>query len=51
MSAHRLLILSVIRRNIEYESEVWEGNKIQVFACSLEAQYWILGCSCNEVVR
>ena len=28
-SAHRLLLLSVIRPSIEYGSEVWEGNKSQ----------------------
>ena len=27
LSAHRLLLLSVIRPSIEYGSEVWEGNK------------------------
>ena len=29
LSAHRLLLLSVIRPSIEYGSEVWEGNKSQ----------------------
>ena len=29
LSAHRLLLLSVIRPSIEYGSEVWEGNKIR----------------------
>ena len=31
-SAHRLLLLSVIRPSIEYGSEVWEGNKGQTNA-------------------
>ena len=29
MISRRLLLLSVIRPSIEYESEVWEGNKSQ----------------------
>ena len=29
LSAHRQLLLSVIRPSIEYGSEVWEGNKSQ----------------------
>ena len=35
LSAHRLLLLPVIRPSIEYGSEVWEGNKSQ--AGSLES--------------
>ena len=57
MSAHRHLLLSVIRNSIEYGSEVWEGNKSQ--AGCLESIIFdgakvILGCSsktCNEAVR
>ena len=29
-TAYRLLLLSVIRRSIEYGGEIWEGNKGQV---------------------
>ena len=35
LSGQRLLLLSVIKPSIEYESEVWEGNKSQ--AGSLES--------------
>ena len=58
LSAPRLLLLSVIRPNIEYGSEVWEGNNSQ--AGSLESIILLdgakrgLGCSsktCNEAVR
>ena len=35
LSAHRMLLLSVLRPSLEYGSEVWEGNKSQ--AASLEA--------------
>ena len=30
VTAHRLLLLSVIRPSIEYGGEIWEGNKGQV---------------------
>ena len=36
LSAHRLLLLSVIRRIIVYGSEVWEGNKNQAGCGSLD---------------
>ena len=29
MSARWLLLLSVVRHSLEYENEVWEGNKSQ----------------------
>ena len=32
LSARRLLLLSVIRPNIEYGGEIWEGNNGQVAA-------------------
>ena len=32
LSAHRLLLLSVVRPSLEYGSEVWEGNKNQAAA-------------------
>ena len=58
LSAHRLLLLSVIRPNIEYGSEVWEGNKSQAGSLDesiiLDGAKQILGCSsktCNEAVR
>ena len=57
MSAHRHLLLSVIRPSIEYGSEVWEGNKSQAGSLEsiiLDGAKWILGCSsktCNEAVR
>ena len=58
MSAHRQLLLStVIRPSIEYESEVWEGNKSQAGSLEsiiLDGATWILECSCktcNDSVR
>ena len=57
MSAHRLLLLSVIRPSIEYGSEVWEGNKSQAGSLEsiiLDGAKRIFGCSskpCNEAVR
>ena len=57
LSAHRLLLLSVIRPSIEYGSEVWEGNKSQAGSLEsiiLDGAKWILRCSsktCNEAVR
>ena len=30
LSAHRLLLLAVVRPALEYSSEVWEVNKAQV---------------------
>ena len=57
LSAHRLLLLSVIRPSIEYGSEVWEGNKSQARSLEsiiLDGAKRILGCSsktCNEAVR
>ena len=57
LSAHRLLLLSVIRPSIEYDSEVWEGNKSQAGSLEsiiLDGSKWILACSsktCNEAVR
>ena len=56
LSAHRLLLLSVIRPTIEYGSEVWEGNKGQAGSLEsiLDGAKRILGCSsktCNEAVR
>ena len=50
------LLLSVIRPNIEYGSEVWEGNKSQAGSLEsiiLNGAKRILGCSsktCNEAV-
>ena len=32
LSARRLLLLSVVRPNLAYGSEVWEGNKSQATA-------------------
>ena len=58
MSAHRHLLLSVIRPSIEYGSEVWEGNKSQAGSLEsiiLDGAKRILGCSSktcsNEAVR
>ena len=57
LSAHRLLLLSVVRPSLEYGSEVWEGYKSQAAALEpvlLGGGEWILGCSsktCNEAVR
>ena len=59
LSAHRLLLLSVVRPSLEYgsEFEVWEGNKSQAAALEsvlLGGGKRILGCSsktCNEAVR
>ena len=57
MSAHRLLLLSVIRPSIEYGSEVWKGNMSQAgFLESIifDGAKWILRCSfkaCNEIIR
>ena len=57
MSARRLLLLSVIRPSIEYESEVWEDNKSRVGSFEsiiLDRHKRILECSsktCNEAVR
>ena len=55
MSEWRLLLLSVF--SIEYESEVWEGNKSEAGSLEsiiLEGAKRTLGCSsktCNEAVR
>ena len=57
MSARRLLLLSVIRPSIEYESEVWEDNKSRVGSFEsiiLDRAKRIFECSsktCNEAVR
>ena len=57
LTAHRLLLLSVIRPRIEYGGEIWEGNKGEVAALESIIQggaIRILGCSsktCNEAVR
>ena len=57
LSAHRHLLLSVIRPSIEYGSEVWEGNKSQASCLDsiiLDGAKRILGRSskiCNEAVR
>ena len=57
LTAHRLLLLSVIRPSIEYGLEIWEDNKGQVAGLEsiiLEGAKRILGCSsktCNEAVR
>ena len=57
LSAHRLLLLFVIRPSIEYGSEVWKGNKSQTGCLEsiiLDGAKWILGCSsktCNKEVR
>ena len=57
LSAHRLLLLSVVRPSLEYGSEVWEGYKSQAAALEpvlLGGGKRILGCSsktCNEAVR
>ena len=47
LSAHRLLLLSVIRPSIENGSEVWEGNKSQAGSLDsiiLDGAKQILGC-------
>ena len=57
LSAHSLLLLSVIRPSIEYGSEVWEGNKGRTNALEsvvLGGAEKVLGCSsktCNEAVK
>ena len=57
MSAHRLLLLAVVRPALEYGSEVWEANKAQSAALEsivLGGAKQIVGCSsktCNEAVR
>ena len=57
LNARRHLLLSVIRPNIEYGSEVWEGNKSQrgsLESIILDGAQRILVCSsktCNEAVR
>ena len=57
LTAHRLLLLSVIRPSIEYGGEIWEGNEGQVAGLEsivLGGAKRILGCSsktCNEAVR
>ena len=57
LSAHRLLLLSVIRPSIEYGSEVWEGNKSMagsLESIKLDGAKQVLGCSsktCNEAGR
>ena len=58
MSAHRLLLLFVIRPSIEYGSDqVWEGIKSQAGSLEsiiLDGAKRIRGCSsknCNEAVR
>ena len=57
LSAHRLLLLSLIGLSIEYGSEVWEGNKSQAGSLEsiiLDGAKRIRGCSsktCNEAVR
>ena len=48
LTAHRLLLLSVIRPSIEYGGEIWEGNKGQVAGLEsiiLGGAKRILGCS------
>ena len=41
LSAHRLLLLAVVRPTLEYGSEVWEANKAQAAAlvCSVGMNY------------
>ena len=54
LSAHRLLLLSVIRPSIEYGSEVWEGNKSHAGSLEsiiLDGAKWILGCSSKTAMR
>ena len=57
LSAHKLLLLSLIGLSIGYGSEVWEGNKSQAGSLEsiiLDGAKRILGCSsktCNEAVR
>ena len=54
LSAHRLLLLSVIIPSIEYGSEVWEGNKSQAASLEsiiLDGTKRILGCSSKTVMR
>ena len=51
LTAHRLLLISVVRPTVEYGSEVWEGNKAQA---AVFESVMIAGCSsstCNEAVR
>ena len=50
----RLLLLSVIRRSIEYGSEVCEGNKSQAGSLEsiiLDGVKQILGCSSKTCMR
>ena len=57
LSAHRLLLLAVVRPTLEYGSKVLEANKAQAGALEsvvLGGAKCILGCSsrtCNEAVR
>ena len=57
LSAHRLLLLAVVRPTLKYGIEVWKANKAQAAALESvvvgEAKR-ILGClsrTCNEAVR
>ena len=53
MSAHRFLLLSVIRPSVEYGGEVWEGNKGQTNALESVILEGALECSsktCSEAV-
>ena len=57
MTAHSLLLISVVRPTLEYGSEVWEGNKAQAAALEsvmIGGAKRTLGCSSrtgNEAVR
>ena len=56
LTAHRLLLILVVRPTLDYGSEVWEGNKAQAAALEsvMTGAKRNLGCSsrtCNEPVR
>ena len=54
LSAHRSLLLAVLRPTFKYGSEVWEANKAQAAALEPVVLGGILGCSsrtCNQAVR
>ena len=54
LNAGRLLLLSVIRLNIEYGSEVWEGNKSQAGSFEsiiIESVHSIIGTLNSCLIR
>ena len=53
LSAHRVLLLAVVKSTLEHGSDVWEANKAQVAALESVVLRGALDCSlgtCNEVV-